>query len=192
MDEMTDASLIALMTEDPERGCEQLLTQYTGLVLGIVRRRLGGCTFCTQQDIEELTSDILFRFWQQRGRIAPERGSIRALLTTAATRHCYEWYRSHVKKLGGRTDGEIPETMPDSAQTPEETVLDGESKRQLRAAILALGEPDSEILIRKYYGGETAASIAQKLSMKTHAVEMRLIRARKKLRSMLGGEAHDD
>ena len=59
---VTDAELLKLLRERPDDGCTALLREYTGLVLAIVRRRLGGCTFCSAEDMEELTSDILFSY----------------------------------------------------------------------------------------------------------------------------------
>lgn len=185
---MEDTALLALMREHPEKGCEQLLQQYTGLVLAIVRRRLGGCTFCTAEDMEELASDILFAFWQQRERVTPDRGTVRALLATMTGRRCIDWYRAHAARAAMQSPEELSETVQDPTAAPDEQAVSNDRKRELLAAIRALGEPDCEILLRKYYNGETAASIAERLSMRTGTVEMRISRAMKKLRTMLGGD----
>ena len=189
---LEDTALLALMREHPEEGCAQLLRQYTGLVLAIVRRRLGGCSFCTPEDMEELASDILFSFWQQRERVEPERGSVRALLATMAGRRCIDWYRAHAAKAEQQSPDELSDTIPDPAAAPDDLAVTNERKRQLIAAIRSLGEPDCEILIRKYYNGETASAIAERLSMRTGTVEMRISRAMKKLRSILGGDEDAD
>lgn len=192
MTEYTDAELLRLMREHPEEGCSQLLRQYTGLVLAIVRRRLGGCVFCTPEDMEELTGDILFSFWQQRERIDPERGTVRALLATKTGRSCIDWYRTHSVRSAVQAAEPLDETMADDSDSPEDIALSAERKTELLQAVRALGEPDCEILIRKYYSGETAAAIAQRLSMRTGTVEMRISRALKKLRTMLGGDDDAD
>ena len=189
---MSDTELISLLREHPEEGCRQLLSQYTGTVLAVVRRRLGGCTFCTAEDMEELASDILFRFWQQRERVSEEKGSIRALLSTMAARASIDWYRAHAKKLGMQSEDPLPETLADPVSAPDEAYLTKERRDLLLQAVRSLGEPDTEILIRKYYGGETAAAIAERLSMRTGTVEMRISRALQKLRRMMGGAEHDD
>ncbi len=186
---VTDAELLKLLRERPEEGCTALLRQYTGLVLAIVRRRLGGCPFCSAEDMEELTSDILFSFWQQRERIDPEKGSIRALLAVSASRRCIDWYRARAAKPASEPLEPYAETVADPALTPEDACLTKERRQQLMQAILSLGEPDAEILIRKYYAGETASVIAERLSMRTGTVEMRISRAYQKLRDKLGGGA---
>lgn len=184
--QMSDDELIGLLREDPEKGCEVLLRQYTPLVLSIVRRRLSGC--CTAEDMEELTADILFKCWQQRDKLNAADGSLRAYLATLAVRRCIDHYRSIANKPVSEPVEEIAERLPDSAQTPEEHCVTEERKRVLMDAVRALGEPDTEIILRKYYQNETAGQIAQALGMNTGAVEMRLTRARKKLKEMLGGD----
>jgi len=184
--QLSDEKLIQLLREEPERGCEVLLRQYTPLVLSIVRRRLSGC--CTAEDMEEITADILFKCWQQREKLNTAEGSIRAYLATLTVRRCIDHYRSIANKPASEPVEEIAEHLPDSAQTPEEHCVTTEQKQRLMDAVKALGEPDTEIILRKYYQNETAAEIAQALNMNTGAVEMRLTRARKKLKEMLGGD----
>ena len=77
---MPDEELLHLLLHNPEEGCRQLLMQYSGFVLAVVRRRIGTC--CLPQEAEELVSDILFEFYQKRAQINLQRGSIRALLAT--------------------------------------------------------------------------------------------------------------
>lgn len=48
-----------------------------------------------------------------------------------------------------------------------------------------LGEPDSTIIIQKYYYNRSSSEIAKLLSMKSSAVRMRCGRAMKKLRKKL-------
>jgi RNA polymerase sigma-70 factor (ECF subfamily) len=55
------------------------------------------------------------------------------------------------------------------------------------SAIEALGEPDSSIIFRKYYYGESSETIAKRLNMTESAVNTRTHRALKKLRELLEG-----
>jgi len=50
-----------------------------------------------------------------------------------------------------------------------------------------LGEPDHEILIRKFYLLQPSKVIAEKMGMSVSAVDTRTHRAIAKLRDMLGG-----
>ena len=56
-----------------------------------------------------------------------------------------------------------------------------ESKGSIKS-YKSLGEPDSEIIIRKFYFGETSKQIAERLAMTVSAIDTRASRALKKLR----------
>ena len=64
----------------------------------------------------------------------------------------------------------------------EKEYLSKELKHHLIAAVKSLGEPDSEIIIRKYYFGETTKQISNRLSMTISAIDTRASRALKRLR----------
>lgn len=188
---MSDAELIALLRTQPEQGCKALLEQYTGLVLAICRRRLGG--ICTAEDIEELAGDILFAFWQKSSRLSEEKGSVRALLATMADRRCIDYYRKTAAKRNVQTVPieELGDTLPCSSPNPEEQLIGSERKAAVIRALQQLDPKEADLILRKYYRGETAAGIAASLGIRTGTVEMRLSRIRTKLKNLLGGE-HDD
>ena len=187
--DVTDTDLLAVLREHPEQGCRYLLEEYTGMVLAVCRKKLGGC--CTDEDIEELAGDILFEFYQKREQLSADRGSIRGLLAVMAGRRCIDFYRARRSRTEPQPLDSTEETYADAAESPEEHMLSAERRRTLLAAVAALGEPDKEIIISKYYYGETSAEIADRLSMRTGTVEMRLSRARQKLKAMLGGAEYD-
>lgn len=183
---MNDTELLHLLRDNPEQGCRHLIEQYSGIVLAVVRRKLGGV--CTREDMEELSSDILFSVWQMRDRIAEEKGTLRGLVVTVAGRRCIDWYRAQTNKPERHSLDTAERVIPNVALTPEEAAVTAEQKQTMMEAINTLNETDREILIRKYYCGETAAEIAERLSMRTGTVEMRISRAKQKLRTMIGGE----
>lgn len=189
---VSDTELITLLRTQPEEGCKALLEQYTGMVLAICRRRLGG--LCTAEDIEELTSDILFLFWQKRDSLSEGRGNIRALLSTMAHRRCIDYYRSNSTRLSTRTQPveEFADYLPDDNPTPEDQAVTAERSALLMDALHRLDPQEADLIIRKYYRGETAAAIAESLGMRTGTVEMRLSRIRLKLRKILEGGGNDD
>ena len=60
-----------------------------------------------------------------------------------------------------------------------------ELRRILMDSINSLGEPDSTIIIQKYYYAKRSQQIGELLSMKPSTVRMRCKRAVEKLRSIL-------
>ncbi len=65
--------------------------------------------------------------------------------------------------------------------------LDAVLQRELLAAVNALGEPDQEILLRRYYYQQKPKDIAVALDLSAKQVENRLFRAKQKLREQLEG-----
>lgn len=64
-------------------------------------------------------------------------------------------------------------------------ILKEESRRALLATISALGEPDREILFRRYYYDQKPKEIALALDMSTKQVNNRLYQTKLKLREAL-------
>ena len=67
--------------------------------------------------------------------------------------------------------------------------LDTVLQRELLAAVHALGEPDHEILLRRYYYQQKPKDIAYALNLTVKQVENRLFRAKLLLRKRLEGES---
>ena len=61
-------------------------------------------------------------------------------------------------------------------------------QRELLAAVHALGEPDQEILLRRYYYQQKPKDIAVAVDLSVKQVENRLFRAKQSLRKQLEGE----
>ena len=64
-------------------------------------------------------------------------------------------------------------------------ILKEETRRALIAAINALGEPEREILIRRYYYEQKPKEIALALDMSAKQVDNRLYQTKLKLREAL-------
>ena len=62
---------------------------------------------------------------------------------------------------------------------------DSEHRRLLLDAVAELGEPDSTIIIQKYYYGRSAKEIAKMLSLTPENIRVRSGRAVRKLKEML-------
>ncbi len=186
---MSDEELRKLLLEKPESGCKQLLEQYTGLVYAVARRKLSGCL--TEEELEELCSDVLFSFYQKREQIDLKRGSIAGLLATMTANLCIDKMRRR-STLAGKNEAaqtELTETIEDDTPSPDTQYLEKERNQVLIDAVHSLGEPDCSIVLWRYFFGQSAAEIGERLSMRKGTVEQRLLRALEKLRKRLGGEA---
>ncbi len=176
---MQDKMLLDLLLSKPHKGIERIMKEYTGFVYAIAKTRLIGV--CTIEDIEELASDVFFYIYEQREKIDLEKGSLKSWLAVITTRRSVDLYRK--KTARGNS---LP--LCDDALSTEDFIVQQEDRAAVVAAIKELGEPDTEILIRKLYFGQTAREIAKIKDMSQSAVEKRISRSYIKLRELLGGE----
>ena len=181
---MDDRELLRLLEQDPESGVRQMTQQYAGLVFSIITGRAGGTA--SAEDVEECAGDVIFEVYRRRDSIDPEKGSLRAFLSVVARRRAVNLYRKTAREAGRRSGAELPEET--AGPGFEESLMDEEERRSLTEKIRSLGEPDSEIIFRRYYFGQKSKEIAADLGMTPGAVDTRLSRALGKLRAMFGGE----
>ncbi|BBF42485.1 RNA polymerase sigma factor [Lachnospiraceae bacterium KM106-2] len=185
---MTEEELLHSLKEDPQKGLSLLIDQYTPLIYTIVYNKLG--TLCSSEDIEECVSDIFYQFYQQIDRINLERGSIKGYLSTIAKRQSINLYHTKFYQKNQRhlsIDDTLVE-FPDEKQNVEQLLIQNEDQDELLQALKTLGQPDSEILIRKYYHGQNTREIAEQFSLKPNTVDKKVSRGLRKLRILLGGK----
>ncbi|MBQ8962161.1 MAG: sigma-70 family RNA polymerase sigma factor [Ruminococcus sp.] len=184
---MTDTEWVELFERSPKKAYTALVEDYGGLVYTIAVNRLGSCA--TRQDAEDCTSEIFLEIFRSAERFSPETGSLKAFISTIARRRATDAFRSLSRRysLTGSADDE--ETMVLPAPDDVEEEADRKLLRdELWEKVRALGEPDSAVIIYRYFYRLTAAETAKRLSMSAAAVEKRCQRARKKLRDILSRE----
>lgn len=186
---MLDNALINLIKKDVQKGISVLMEQYTGLVYTIVKNKLS--SYCTAEDIEETVSDVFVAFYNQLDCIDLEKGSLSAYLMTIAKRKAVDKFRSSFRQ------DEIIINEEDFIKIPDSFNLENEAEKnafteRLLAEINALGEPDSTIIFRKFYFGESAKKIAAITGLMHDNVRKRQARALKRLESRLKGEYYEN
>lgn len=182
---MTDRGRIALLRRDPDAGMERILKEYAGLIYAVVRGKLSVPPFC-EADIEGCVADTFSEFYGDLEDYDPDRGSIKAWLCVIARHNATDRLRRYQREQGNLSleDGEAQYAEDYSLEADLE---EAETRRALFAAVCALGEPDREILTRKFYLGEPSESIARRLGLTVTAVDTRTHRAIQKLREKFGG-----
>ena len=180
---MTGSEYRSLLKKSPHKARRDLFDEYYSYIYTIVRGRL--LDFPTEET-EECVSDVFAQVYIMLEDSQDYSGELRGIIATLAKRRATDRFRSLTsakRKVTYIDDEEAELTAP--GDTPEEHL----EKEQLRDIIIGvierLGKPDSEIIIRKYYYGQSSADIAATLEMKPSAVRMRCARAMKKLRAAL-------
>lgn len=182
---MQDGELIELIKTDPNSGLNILMKEYMGLICTVVREKIH--TVCDEFEMEACASDVFIEFYNNIDRFSEIKGSIKAFLCVIAKRRAVDIYRKKSKEFGNVSiDDEAVASVVHDNTDVEQAYITKEQKKELLDAVSDLGEPDNEIIVRKYYLGESSKEISERLSMSISAVDTRCSRALKKLRNVLG------
>ncbi len=187
MQQIKDDVLLKKLHKEPDIGMEILINQYAGLVYAVVRSKLSTSTFC-DVDIENCVSDVFSEFYCDLNKYNPRLGSIKSWLCVIAKHNALDYLRKYYKEVEN-----ISLYSDESyAQYADEFSVEGNFEKdsvriELMKAVKNLGEPDCEIIVRKFYLSQSSKEIADKLDMTVSNVDTRTHRAIKKLRDKLGG-----
>lgn len=183
-----DVQLLAVLRETPERGMELLMDAYTGLLCAVVKHRLAGGRFVSS-DVEDCVADAFSSFYTHLDSFDPSVCSIRSYLCLLAGRCAVDVLRRRAPERMGLFPDDEDEVLeiPDTDLPPDEEAARRELCRQVMQAVEQLGPPDADILVRKYYFGQTAEEIASALGMTVSNVNTRAHRALCRLRKQFRG-----
>ena len=181
---MTGSELRSLMKISPDSGHKAVFTEYYNYVYTIVFNKLRSSA--SKEDMEECVSDIFADLFMELNGGFEYVGDLTAYINTVAKNKAVDMYRSLSAKKNSRSkvsDAEI-EHLPDDTDVAA-MIESKENGRIVWRMIEKLGEPDSSIIILKYYYGLTSAEIGKKLSISAFTVRKRSERALKRLKKLL-------
>lgn len=176
---MNDERMITAIKNRNEAAIDEVIIKYSKLlwlVAGSVLNNIG-----STQDIEECVADTFIYLWEHSDKYDPQRGKLKTWLSivarTQAVNRCREIAKRNIVPL---EDTDFIDQLG-----IVDTFLEAETRRALLAAVNALGEPDREILIRRYYYEQKPREIALALDMSVKQVDNRLYQTKLKLREAL-------
>ena len=184
---MDDNKLIRLLHKDPNAGMEQLMNQYTGLVYTVVKGKLSS-SYCMSSDIEDCVADVFSRFYTELPSYDPSVLNLKSYLCVIARNHAINVSKRRCREVGVSLDGGPLSELAADEMTIESTLAEDELRREVIWAVEDLGEPDSSIIFRKFFYGESSKEIARAVGLSPSNVDTRTHRALKKLRKMFGGD----
>ena len=178
---MTDNELQHLLKTDPERGQREFYDKYFNYIYTIVFAKLKGAA--SVNDVDECVSDVFVQCFLFFDRQETIQGDLKAFTASVARRKAVDTYRKVVRHSGNVNideAGEI-ESGENIVRSAEETEL----RQLLYEKVEELGEPDSTIIIQKYYFGRTSKEIAEIVELTAENVRARCSRAVKRLKDVL-------
>lgn len=180
---MQDRVLLKKLKKDPEEGMKALIQEYAPLVYAVVRGKLNRGLF-SEFDVEACVADTFSEFYLSFDKYNESLGSIKAYLCVMARHNAIDLVR---KKMREGLPLPLEEDIIEEGDF-EDAVFESELFGEAVKEIKALGEPDCEIVMRKFYFGESSKQIAESLGMTVSNVDTRTHRALLKLRKKMGGE----
>jgi RNA polymerase sigma-70 factor (ECF subfamily) len=178
-EEYKKASLIS--KEEAQRS---LFNEYFNYVYTIVFSRLRSCA--RREDIEECVSDSFADIYIYYDESRELNGDISGFIGTVARRKAADMYSrlTHKNITTVSVDGEEAAEL-EAPDNTEEIIENKDIRTRLLNCVNLLGEPDSVIIIQKYFFRRSSKEIAEIVSMSPEAVRMRTSRALTRLRKKL-------
>lgn len=176
---MSDSQLADAICRGDEAAIGRIVNQYSRLLWSICAAILLGVG--TTADVEECVADVFVGLWQNPAKYDASRGKLKTYLSIAARSMATDRYR----RLARQAAVPLDENALIGALDIADEFLSRENRRALAAAVGTLGEPDREILARRYCYEQKPRQIALALGMPAKQVENRLYRAKLRLRQAL-------
>ena len=126
-----------------------------------------------KEDIEEIVADVFVVLWKNTGRIDLQKGTLRSYLAAVARNFA-------LKRINRKTNHTVIE-LSDGKNFMEENF----HNNYVWETVMSLGEPDSEIFVRRYKFDEKIKDISKAMGLNISTVKTRLSRGKRKLRKML-------
>lgn len=174
---MNDKEIILLLKRDPSRGLYEAIEKYNRLVRTLVRRILPN----RPADAEECVEDTFVNIWRRIDDIDPDTPYLKAYILRAARNIAITRYRQ-MKRSNTVSLDAVPEPIEIDIA---EDVIETESNREIREAVMELEEPERGIFFRRYFLFESYKRIAQALRLSETQVKNTLYRKKSHLRKKL-------
>lgn len=155
----------------------KIIDAFSGYVCAVIRNFSRGAL--SEQDVDELCSDVFYKLWQKRDNLDAEMG-LKAYLSAIARNAVKNRFRSQKPPTEDIDELDIADDF-----SIEELAERRELMRALYEALETLSDAEREVFLRFYFYGEKSSEIAIKTGAAESSVRSRLSRTRTKLREYL-------
>lgn len=181
---MTHSEYRILICENKDKGQRMLFDEYFNYVYTIVYNKLR--SIACREDIEECVSDVFSDVYSCYDMDIELEGDLKGFIGTIASRKAISYFhRLRNKNICSVFIEDNDIVMLPSNDNVAKTAEQSELRSILLELIDSLGEPDSSIIIQKYYYNRTSKEIAKLLSLSPVLIRVRCSRAIKRLGKML-------
>ena len=173
----TEQRLAERLKRGDTAALDKIIGEFSGYVYTVIRNFSRG--ELSEQDIDELCSDVFYRLWEHRGNIDPGLG-LKGYLSAISRNAVKNRLRSQKPPAEDISELDIPDDL-----SIEELAERREMMRTLYEALGTLSDAEREVFLRFYFYGEKSSDIAIKTGITESSVRSKLSRTRMKLREYL-------
>lgn len=180
MKEINENPLAERLRSGDTAALGEIIGCYTGYVRTVIRNFSRGAL--SEQDTDELCSDVFYSLWQHRENLNAEIGfrSYLSAIARNAVKDRFKASKTRCSELEDISELEIP-----SGYSVEDAAILGETLRCIDDGLETLPERESEIFARYYFYGESTPDIARRMDISEGTVRSALSRTRNKLKQYL-------
>jgi RNA polymerase sigma-70 factor, ECF subfamily len=172
-----DASLEQRFASGQAAAFEQVVTLYQAKIAQLASRLLGW-----RADVDDVVQDVFLTALSKAHTFRGD-ASLWTWLTAITVNRCRSQQRR--RALFERFVKWSRTRTPPAAPAADRSLIGDESAQQVQQAVAVLPVKDREVIVLSYLEGQTPAQMSQTLGLSINAVEVRLHRARKKLKAIL-------
>ncbi len=169
-----DADVVRRIAGGDRDALATLYDRYSQQMLAIAMRMLRD-----QREAEDVLHDVFMEVWRRAGDYKPKRGSVRVWLFVRMRSRTLDRCRSAGRTRSVQLDESFAQRI--SADDPSRTA----DQHRACAALMALPEPQRQVIELAYFGGLSSSAIAKKLQLPIGTVKSRVAAALNKLRESL-------
>ena len=176
---MQDKQLAAAIARGEGDAMNTVMNRYARLLWQIAAAVLKNVG--SEADVEECVADAFIYLWRNPERFDPQRGTLISFLCMVVRSRAIDRFR----QLTRNPVLPLEEAVLSATVGMQEELMSRETRRELIAAVNALGEPGREILLRRYYYNQKPREIALAMDLTVKQLDNSLYRSKRQLRELL-------
>lgn len=179
---MDDRQMIDLLFLRDDTGLRLIQEQYARLYKDILRQ-----TLSSEADVEECANDVLLAIWNSIPPNCPSH--LASYICRIARRIGINRYKHNTRQKRGAGYTVLLSELGGCIPAAQEPDLPRADLRRILSDFLKGLDPQTRVLfLRRYYYLESVKSLARRFAIRENAISVKLHRARKQLKIILGKE----
>jgi RNA polymerase sigma-70 factor (ECF subfamily) len=181
-----DSALARQLAAGDSEAFDEVVEVYAPRISRLAYRLLGWSG--SAADVEDVVQDV-FVAVLRHARNFDERSSLSTWITSIAVNHCRSLRRRWSARVRAMAAVFARARRSGAARAADEAAIRDDEAERVREAVRRLRPADREVIVLHYLEQADAAEVAAILGVSRNAVEVRLHRARVRLRAMLERES---